>query len=175
MKKRPPPAVSRAAARPCILSTSIGCAPRRAECRYRSEDAAVATATTAVNARIRQSNDRSSVMRSAGVDSCATRARLPHAATTRPPIAPHAARTRLSISSCRARRAPRRAKGEPHAELVPARGGARQQQVRDVDARDHQHEQHDNEDREERTRVGLAAVRWAPEREVTSRSPRTRA
>ena len=42
--------------------------PRGAERRHRSEDAAVASAIAAVNAMTRQSNDRSSAIRSTGVD-----------------------------------------------------------------------------------------------------------
>ena len=81
------------------------------------------------------------------------------------PAAPRADDETADRSTCREDEAldqqlsrqadPRRAKSEPYAQLVPAPGSASQQQVRDVDARDHQHEQHDNEDREERTRVDL--------------------
>jgi hypothetical protein len=49
-----------------------------------------------------------------------------------------------------------RAQRQPNAELVPARRGACQQQVGDVDARDQQHEQCNHEDREQGTCVGLS-------------------
>ena len=61
---------------------------------------------------------------------------------------PATASTRLSVSSCRTSRAAARAERGAHRHLAPARRAAREQQVRDVGARDQQHrgdraEQHD--------------------------------
>ena len=66
----------------------------------------VATVTAAVNAKTRQSIERSSVTGLAEADNCATSARLPQAANISPAAAPMPARTRLSTSSCRASRQP---------------------------------------------------------------------
>ena len=121
--------------RPCALSASFGCTrvPRSAGAMPNSR--AVATATAAVKPSTRQSSAEIEEHVVGG------RRQLPH----EQPAAPlreepaRAARRRPTAagsrsSSCRAMPHPRRAERHAHAELVPARRGAREQQVRDVGA-----------------------------------------
>ncbi len=60
------------------------------------------------------------------------------------------ASTTLSASSWRTSRARRAAERRPHRQLALARGGADEQQVRDVGARDEQHERHRPHERQDR-------------------------
>ena len=77
-------------------------------------------------------------------------------ASSRPPSAPPAPSSRLSVSNClamRARPAPRAARSD---ELAPPRDRARQQQVGDVGARNQQHEP-DGGEQDEKGRPHVAA------------------
>ena len=58
--------------------------------------------------------------------------------------------------------AARRAEREPHAPFVAARGRASEQQIRDVGARDQQHQSDDDQHHEQRTPVVFAEAGRPP-------------
>ena len=66
----------------------------------------------------------------------------------------------------------RRAKRDAQAQLVPPRGGARKEEVRDVGAGDHQHQRNDGHDDDQRTLVALAQRRIAGRRRHERKRPR---
>ena len=88
------------------------------------------------------------------VESCAIeQARCPSARTASPARRPPPRAAGSLPSSWRARRNREAPSATAHAELVPPRGGARQQQVRDVGAGDEQHQRdHDH--------AGVSSGRW---------------
>ena len=150
--------------RPCALSASFGCTrvPRSAGAIPNST--AVAMAMPAVNPSTRQSSGR---LEEHGVGG---RRQLPH----EQPAAPLREeqpdqRADAGQQQALAQQLPRdpharRAQGDAHAELVPARRRAREEQVRDVRARDEEHEADDHHDGGQRQAVALAQRRTAGRR-----------
>ena len=113
------------------------------------KSAVVAQTTSAAKASAGRSNcTASSRGRFAGAS--AFSASMPHTASTSPSTPPAAASTRLSVSRYDSSRALSRAERRAHGHLVPPRGAADEQQVRDVGARDEQHHRDRAEDHEER-------------------------
>ena len=97
----------------------------------------------------------------------AASARVAQELSTRPSAAPAAASSRLSVSSCRMIRARPRAERQPHGELLAPRRSAREQHVRDVETRDHQHDAGQRHQAAPLSAVGAAVVcgrRAAPTR-----------
>ena len=130
----------------------------------------VATASAAVNANTRQSSDSATKIRLFSVVRNSTRKRLSHCARTAPQRRAdrgdqQALRQQLT-DDAPARRADREANGD----LALARGGARQHQVREVGARDQQHQAGRRQQQPER-RLVVAAQR----RDAGARRERARA
>ena len=82
-------------------------------------------------------------------------------ASSTPPAAPIAATSALSVSSCRTMRGARGAEAETDGDLAVPRAGAREQQVREVRARDEQDDARRREQHPERMLVRLAQHRDA--------------
>ena len=80
----------------------------------------------------------------------ARRMTSPPSASTSPTRPPAAASTRLSVDELPDQPQPARAERRAQRHLVLPGGRAREQQVRDVGARDEQHERHRAEERQER-------------------------
>jgi hypothetical protein len=95
------PRLSPPAPRPCSFNASIGATPAARNAGAVPNNSAVATVAPIVNARMCPSIDRSRKTVLVAVDSWRTSSRLPHCATSSPPAAPAAERTRLSANSSR--------------------------------------------------------------------------
>ena len=87
------------------------------------------------------------------VDSWRTSSRLPHCASSEAEDRAGAGQQQALGEQLPRDAQARRAERQAQAELLAARGGARQQQVREVRARDQQHQPDDDHDRQQRPTV----------------------
>ena len=158
--------------RPCSFSASFGCDARAPQRRRHAEQhggrdrhgggEAEHAPVERQRRETRCWSTSTAAGRAAGCPSARRRARAPRRAPDS---------SRLSASSCRAMRQPRRAERQPHAQLVAPRRRAREQQVRDVGAGDQQHQPDDDHDRGQRPAIALAQARAAGGRGAGARTP----
>ena len=149
---------------PRSFNASFGVTPEARNAGAVPKISAVATAISAVKPSTRQSVPMSRNTVLVDVDSWRTSSPAPQRANRMANAAPQPASRRLSVSNCRINRRARCAKRQPHTHLVTACGGAREEEVRDVGARDEQHERDDPHDRQESRSITIAKVRVAARR-----------
>ena len=152
---------SPAVPRPCSRMASIGSAREARSAGTTPKSSATAIATDAVNASTRQSRCVSRNTVFACVDNCRTSRSLAHRAIAEAGDAA-GARQQQALDELLAGEAPaRRAERQAHAEFMAARGGAREEQVGDVRARNQQHERDDRHDGQNRLPIPAAHRRGA--------------
>ena len=147
--------------RPCSLMASIGATPAARNAGAVPNSSAVRMVTALVNASTRQSSARSRKTVLVWVDNCRTRSWLPQRATSRPSDAPTVESRRLSMSSRRTSRHREAPSASRTLHSCRRAADAGEQQVRDVGARDQQHQRDHDHDGDQRLPIAVTQLRAA--------------